>query len=147
MPNPLPDVTVTDLRTWVRRQLTGALDARFDDLDTDIRTINRKIRRLERVMARFEDQISNLDSVTSELADRWELMELTNVELRAAVAAGDQTRAAALAAQSEQHADVVAAGVERLRAIGADAEDPVPDTEPLPEPTPTPEPTPDEPTA
>lgn len=93
-----------------------------------------RFNRLERlIMATFEEAAADLAALTDDMAARLTESERINAELRAAVDAGDTDRAAALSAQAAQHTAVVEAISERLRGIGADASDPVPDVSPLPD--------------
>ncbi len=93
-----------------------------------------RFNRLERmIMATFAETSADLDTVTTQIADRMSARDALIVELRTAVQNGDTARAQALAAQDASHADVMAASIERLRGLGADQDNPVPDTTPLPE--------------
>lgn len=87
--------------------------------------------RMESRMATFEESLADLDAATDEIADRLEAAEQVNAELRAAVAAGDADRAAALATQSAAHADAMAPLIAKLRGAGKDPEAPI-ETAPLP---------------
>lgn len=86
------------------------------------------------IMATFEEAAADLATLTDDMAARLTESERINAELRAAVADGDTTRAAALSEQAAGHTAVIEAISERLRGIGADVENPVPDVSPLPEP-------------
>jgi hypothetical protein len=107
-------------------------------LDDRTKAQNRALRRLAEKMTSVEEVQEALDTVTTDLANRWEEIEAINAQLREAVLAGEQQRAQQLAEQAEAYSNVVNAGVAKLRDIGTDAENPVPDPEPLPEPAPLP---------
>lgn len=107
-------------------------------LDDRLKRQDRAIRRLAEKMASVEEIQEELDTVTTDLANRWEEIEAVNADLRAAVLAGETARAQQLAEQAEAYSAVVSAGVTKLREIGADVDNPVPDPAPLPDPEPTP---------
>lgn len=85
------------------------------------------------IMATFAEAADQLTTLTDEMAAKLTEAERVNAELRAAVRDGDLTRAAALEQQAAEHTAVVEAISDRLRGIGTDPTDPVPDLSPLPE--------------
>lgn len=124
------------LRDWMplrRRDLRQATD----DLWRYVDQLAHRITTLGARMSTFEQQIALLDQVTNDIADRVEARDQLIAQLREAIAANDLERAAALAAQDEQHAAILDTAVAKLRGIGADPDNPVPDPEPLPLPPPS----------
>lgn len=83
-------------------------------------------------MGTFEDAVGDLATLTTDMADRLDAAEAVNAELRAALANGEVAQAQALAAQAEQHTAAVQEISARLRGLGEDPENPVPDTTELP---------------
>jgi peptidoglycan hydrolase CwlO-like protein len=105
----------------------------MDKLTKRVNRLEREQKRMWGLMASFAEE---LDGLSNEMASRLDEYERVNAELRAAVANNDTSAAAALAAQSEAHAAAVAEVRNRLRDLGTDPQNPVPDTSPLPEPPP-----------
>ena len=83
-------------------------------------------------MATFEEELAELDQLTDDMATRLAEYERVNTELRTAVEQGDQTRAAALAAQSASYAESIEVINARLRSVGAGGTPLPDDTAPLP---------------
>lgn len=112
----------------------AALLREHHSLRAVVRRQGRTIINMEDRMSEFEAAAADLAELTDAMADKLEASEATNAELLKAIAEDDQERIAALAEQSARHTAVVKEISNRLRGIGADPVNPVPDTTPLPEP-------------
>lgn len=118
----------TELRGWLFEPLMRRFN-RLEDL----------------IMGKFEDVVAELETVTSGWAEALTASEAANTDLReklAAALANDEDMAQALAdaglpdvevalAESEKHAAVIQALIDKLNGAGTDPEAPV-DTDPLP---------------